>query len=347
MQQPGPAATDTVPPGAGNENTPQGETAPLKIGLINNPLSRSNRERGLVRIESLAGMNGVPQAEVEMKGDDIRAALERFAEDGVNVLAINGGDGTVQEILTLLYGECLFEAPPALAVLRGGRSNVIASDCGLWGPPAEAFARLLKSAESGTLGRHVVERQVMRVDGVKGSGPQYGMLFAAAGATAIVDYSRSRVDRLGLPGWVSDALMVAAFVTRPLRHPGQRYGLKGYHVAGETDGLALPFPRVSLMLAVTLDSAVLRTRPYWNTQSGPIRLTMMSDPVRGALRSLPRLLYGGETRNLPADRYFSRGVHEATIAFDGRFILDGEFFEAGTSTPLRLTSRDTARFISL
>src|SRR3546814_1330268 len=57
--------------------------------------------------------------------------LDSFAADGVDVVAVAGGDGTVQAVLTALYGRRPFRRPPLLAVLPRGTTNMTAADIGL------------------------------------------------------------------------------------------------------------------------------------------------------------------------------------------------------------------------
>jgi hypothetical protein len=318
----------------------------VKIGLINNPLSRANRARGLAHIAAVAAAAGAEQA-VASGPEGISRALTRFAEEGVELLVINGGDGTVQEVLTTLWRDRPFPAPPLLAVLHGGRTNVIAIDCGVSGRPERAFRRLLDADAAGTVEQYIAERRMLRVEGALDGGVQYGMLFAAAAAVSVVDYSRARIDRLGMPAWASDLLLLFGIAARQIHRPAQRYAFGGYEVSGCVDGADLPFGRISLVLASTLDKMLLGTRPYWNAASGPVRLTLMAHPPRGMVRRLPRLLYGPPMRDLPADRFFSRGVHEAELQFEGRFILDGEFFTARPDRAIRLTAAETARFVAL
>lgn len=318
----------------------------MKIGLINNPLSRNNRERGLGPIAAMADAHGVVRvAESDMTG--MADTLERFAADGVELLAVNGGDGTVREVMTRIWRDRPFDIPPALAVLRGGRSNAIAEDCGLKGASDRAFQRLLEANEKGRIASNIVERRLICVEGAVGRQAQYGMLFATAGAVHVIDFTRARIDPLGLPVWASDTLSLAGLAARQIRRPQKRYAFKGYPIDGEADGKPLPFSHSALLFAVTLDTLVLGAKPYWDDSSGPVRLTMISHPPRNLLRFLPRFLFGWPSRDLPQDQFFSSGAREVTLRFDGRYVLDGEFFDAEKDSPIRLTARETARFVRL
>ena len=64
------------------------------------------------------------------------------------VLVINGGDGTVQAALTEIYNGGHFgDAPPPVAVLPSGKTNLIALDLGARGDPIEALERLIELAQ--------------------------------------------------------------------------------------------------------------------------------------------------------------------------------------------------------
>src|SRR5690606_40262905 len=62
-----------------------------------------------------------------------------------------------------------------------------------------ALPILLDATAAGRIEENIVERRVLRIDGAIEGETQYGMLFAAAAAASVVDYSRARIDRLGLP----------------------------------------------------------------------------------------------------------------------------------------------------
>ena len=118
-----------------------------KIGLISNPGSERNR-RGLQEIQQvLAGNSDVIHVATEAC-EELDEVLADFARRGVDLLLINGGDGTVQTVLTRLLENHPFETPPDLAILPRGMANTTAADVGLRGKAADALA--VSSSPAGT-----------------------------------------------------------------------------------------------------------------------------------------------------------------------------------------------------
>ena len=82
-----------------------------RVALLSNPRSTGNRAQ-LPRIRSFcAGHPEIFHYEVESI-EQIDAALRTIARVRPRVLVINGGDGTVQSILTELYHGGQFDGSP-------------------------------------------------------------------------------------------------------------------------------------------------------------------------------------------------------------------------------------------
>jgi diacylglycerol kinase (ATP) len=143
------------------------------IAVVTNPRSRRN-----LRDPRLAGQLAYvlgSKGEVAQPKDraELADTCRRFRDAGVDVLAVNGGDGTTHTILTALL-QVWGDAPlPAVALLRGGTMNTVAASIGIKGSPAELLGRLVAQYHSGEpIGS--VERNLLRVSGEV---PQYGFLF--------------------------------------------------------------------------------------------------------------------------------------------------------------------------
>ncbi len=94
------------------------------VGVIYNPRSHRNQGRDL----EIAARPNVHVEQPETR-KDIGDALARLAARNIDFLIINGGDGTVRDVLTC--GLAVFgEDWPALAVLPKGKTNALNVDLG-------------------------------------------------------------------------------------------------------------------------------------------------------------------------------------------------------------------------
>ena len=114
----------------------------MKIGLISN-LNAGRTGGQISRVLDLLSKH--PEvAHVETNhADALPEALDALAYQGVELLVTNGGDGTLQKILTEILEDGPFEQLPLIAPLRGGRTNMTALDLGCRRNPVRGMARLI------------------------------------------------------------------------------------------------------------------------------------------------------------------------------------------------------------
>jgi hypothetical protein len=170
-----------------------------RIALISNPKSTGNLAQ-LPHIRAYCDAHpDIFHYEVE-RADQIGEAMRTIARIKPAVLAINGGDGTVQAALTEIHNGGHFgnDAPP-VAVLPSGKTNLIALDLGAEGDPVDALQKLLEIARA-DLAPHLVARELIALSGGEtGIKPVIGMFLGGAGLADIMLYCRERVYPLGLP----------------------------------------------------------------------------------------------------------------------------------------------------
>ncbi|MGH9095441.1 MAG: diacylglycerol/lipid kinase family protein [Acidimicrobiales bacterium] len=110
----------------------------MRVVLIVNASASSVTERARVVIQkALSADHDVHVAETSRRGHAIRLA-QGAAADGVDVVVVLGGDGTVNEAANGLTG-----TGTALGVLPGGSTNVYARTIGMTNDPIEATGELL------------------------------------------------------------------------------------------------------------------------------------------------------------------------------------------------------------
>lgn len=314
------------------------------IGFVHNRRSERNK-RGTADIEAvLARYPEVVRLDFDglTRLHDIARDLARLAPA---LIVVNGGDGTVQGLLTELLEHRLLSPLPPIAILPRGMANMTAADCGLRRRGARALARLLDHARAGLLDRFVVHRRVLRVDGLEGGRAQRGMFMGALGITDAIHLCKSRAHSLGLKGELAHFVTLAQILwglARGRRPPGM---LEGAPVAMRFEDGEIREGRQLLLLATTLDRLVLASRPFWNGLARPFRLTAIRQPAEGLVRRALCVLYGGERRPLPADSFFSRGSARAELEIASEITIDGQFYRPTPGRPLVVTAPEEVRFV--
>ena len=184
----------------------------MKVLLLVNSSASSVTARGRVVIQkALSADHEVTLAETSRRGHVTRLAQGAAAE-GVDVVVVLGGDGTLNESANGLAG-----TETALAALPGGSTNVFARTLGLPDDPIEATGVLLEALARGAV------RQV----GLGSVNGRYFLFHAGMGFDAAIV---ARVDRrAALKRYASHPLFLfAAFETwfRHYDHSRPRFSVR-------------------------------------------------------------------------------------------------------------------------
>jgi diacylglycerol kinase (ATP) len=120
------------------------------IGVLINPLSGGNLN-GLGSIRSVINDNPQVIHRDVQTPQDVLGALLDFARRDVDLLAVNGGDGTVQAVLTNLFLHQPFSTMPLLAVLQSGTTSMTPGTWGLQDPALNLCRNCLNGPLPGTV----------------------------------------------------------------------------------------------------------------------------------------------------------------------------------------------------
>ena len=296
----------------------------VRIGVLSNPLSGKNR-RGMKPFLRVIGKNPhVLHCQVQTP-DDVALALADFAGKEVEVVAINGGDGTIQAVLSAMFRNKPFPKLPLLVVFTSGTTSMIAGDVGMRGSPARALRRLLGWASLGNRNAVTLTRHVLCVQPSVGQEPRYGMFFGAGGIDEGIRFCREKIESLGLRGELGPGLTLAWFLLALIR--GREDYVTPVPVTIHLDGQP-PEQRACLLLIVsTLERLFLGLRPYWGAERGPLKYTAVTGGARHLLRVLPSLIRGRpHPYGVPEHGYHSRNVQQVRLFIESGYTLDGQLF---------------------
>jgi diacylglycerol kinase (ATP) len=315
-----------------------------RIGLISNVCSERNK-RSMddlsCAVAELPGIRHEKICAVDTLGD----ILASFAADGVAVIAVNSGDGTIQALLSMLFENRPFAQLPPLCVLAGGMTNMTGADVAPRGSRAAVLRRLVALVEAGELEQHLIRRHVLRFDNIVDHPPQRAMFFGAAGIVEAIKLCKAEVHARGLSAeWANGVTLLRMLAGWLVSGERGRRSLAA-EMAVALDDEAPVEGRRLLVLATTLDRLVLGSRPFWNTNSGPVRFTAIGYPPRRLLLNAPWVLFGHSRRRLADPSYVSQGVRRLSLAMDGSFTLDGQIFTAERNRPLLVSGDERIAFV--
>ena len=296
--------------------------APL-IGVIRNP--RSHRNAG--DPPEWTG-RGSMLVETPDRRSELQAILARFAERRVDYLVIDGGDGTVRDVLTC--GAGIFgESWPPLIVLPNGKTNALAVDLGL--PAKWSMSEAIEAIHTGRL---EARRPLIVAQHDKPEACVHGFVFGAGAFTAAIGlgqdaHRRGAFNALAVGGtavWsLAQALFGSAGNVWRRGTPMRLYDGSGRELPHS--GIERADERY-LIFASTLSRFPAGLRPFAHVV-GTLRASVIDNSRLGLLLRLPLIFRGIIGEGLRRRGYHVFGFDRFRIDVGDRFILDGEAFPAG------------------
>lgn len=312
-----------------------------RIAVVTNPRSRRNRRHGpAVGREAVARVGAL---HVTFGLDhDLRAAFAEFAVAGVDLIVIDGGDGTVRAVLAAAFAEPGFAHLPRFAVLGSGTTNMIAADVGPRGGRAAAFDRLVALAAGGGLDRHTLWRTPIRLVAGQGGSPQYGFFFGAGALVWGTHLTRRRIQRGPLANVAGTAVGVAA--TAGLLALGLGPAAGSQLAVGYDDGPVVAGRR-TLLLVSTLERLVGGMHPFWGDGDGALKVLDVAAPCRRFACAAPALVRGRPSPWFAAAGYRSRRAHRLELELAEDALFDGEWIVPTPGERLVLDAAPAVGFV--
>lgn len=276
-----------------------------------------------------------------------------------DLLIVEGGDGTLQRVMTELLARSPAAALPKVVVLPGGSTNMSAADINEHRGFRQCAARLSSILE-GAPQPLAQRRPLVCVQPSAGDcDRRYGWFFGiGAVCSGIRRWSEKRPDNRLQASWSTAWALLREF-QGPLRH--QQVCI---------DGQQRP---VFAMMATTLNRLLFGSRPYWqpstprqaanphparrseqtadskpashkSTGGNAMHSTWVFAEAQGLLRRGFKLLRGDPALDdLPG--YQSGDIKGLQMEFDGPYALDGELFE--NRGAMRLSLSDPIQWLPL
>ncbi|GGN43203.1 diacylglycerol kinase [Novosphingobium indicum] len=304
----------------------RGRAVPL-VGIVRNP--RSHRNKGVAA--EMADCSNI-LTETPRTREELFHTLGEFARRGIDYLVVDGGDGTVRDVLSC-GAEVFGDDWPSLIVLPKGKTNALTVDLGL--PNHWSLAEALAAAHEG----YTVTRRPLRISSLEnpGEGRCIQGFILGTGAFSIATEAGQEAHRRGAFNSFAVGLTVLWGILQTL------FGRSGNpwrkctptRIIDRHTGRSLPHPGPGraderfLTVATTFEKFPLGARPFGRNPAPGLKMAVIDWPVRWVIALLPAVLFGLYGRFLTrkgAQRFYAS---ELELDIGGPFILDGEAFPAG------------------
>lgn len=290
------------------------------IGIITNPHSRRNRRypEQMRRLGYVLGQND--SYELTNRIEDVAGVAEQFKKSDIDILALNGGDGTNHVTLSTfieVYGDTPL---PQITFLRGGTMNTISNGIGIKGKPSRLLANLVEKYYTGQP-FETTRRDMLRVS--DDTDTRYGFIF---GNGVVANFLEAYYDT-GHPSPTTAAVLLgkaigglpfggklATELMRPFT-ASLRFG----------DDDIWPRRDYTSVLAATIDQIGLGFRPFIRCEEKPgsFHLLGLTAGPFGIVRELPNIRMG---RPLAPEHGLSRVTDSVEISSDTpiTYTIDGD-----------------------
>lgn len=319
------------------------------IGIITNLNSRRNKTGAYSqeKMSAIVGPQGFSRDTRTL--NEIPPIIREFRDKEVEIICINGGDGTQHYVTNEIVKEYGEKGPfPAIVPLRGGVMNMLAKNFNIKGNPAKTLIAvknlyLLNKGSGGLLPvkkcwtLHVSSPAMdkSRLGFVYGTGIGYKLLLKYYGK--------------GVPTF-RDAFNVVASTVYGfiLGSSTARSDFEHTEARITVEGRQLPFPTMLIVVASVIPNLVLWFKPFREKEKAGEKpwfylLAMDIDnwEVIKNLRTLSRGTFP------PHEKIFNDPASSAKIESDCGFTLDGELFHVSGKSEVTIAPGPSLNFLAL
>ncbi len=309
------------------------------IAVLTNVQSGKNRHGKFAKhgLEGIVGRDGIVIATQSV--EEIDDAISTFLGRGERIIALNGGDGTIQRVVSRIYNTYGEEKDnlPVLFPMRGGTMNVIADNFKIKGSPDQLCRQALALDRSGEdLSFH--ELSTIRIERItsEGSVVEYGFLY---GTGALYRFHRLYYEETeGGPVAAVQLLLrcLGAGIVHKTRYKEVLGGQTGMKV--RIDGKEMISDKFTVVLAMQFKNLLLSFSPF-REGDGDFYVLATSVPLTKMAPKLHKLFWTheGQPLPLPEEHFYNSKAKVLEIETSEGHTFDGEVYALEEPHTLRIT----------
>jgi len=292
----------------------------MRIGVLRNPLSTRNLKNPPVELP-----HGAVLVEIGAE-KSIAAAVRELLNQNLDLLIIDGGDGTITSAISALFAEGDVVLP--MGFIANGNTNLIArqTESSL---NREALNVLINMSPD-ELRLRLCKTPVLRF-AVEGHEDRYGFIAGwgayARGTRIAIEEMKARHDM---------QVMSAIFATFRRSIFGEeakalRRGIECHFGVDEID-VASNSDRFVGVVTCLQGRLVAGVKPFWGKGDGVIRWLDVLSPARLRFLFAPFVLFGLPLPLFKRFGYCSGRASRVCVTLSSEMVIDGEIFPLSSST---------------
>ncbi len=319
----------------------------VAIVAISNPRSGRNKRGGFEKFKAV--LQAFPEIKhiVTKNENDLLEALALCQSQQIKILMINGGDGTLLQILTYLKNKENCTYVPCLVLLKAGTTSMAYGDVGCKVRIEKVIRKTIQFAQGEGDVLKKTQRNVLQMVLPDSHTTVCGMFFGAGAIYNGILYCRQNIHTKAVRGELGPTMAMMRYILDWLTVNKMITSTQAKIDIDETISLQGDY---SIITATTLNRLLMGVYPFWSAKKSAnhIALTLIKKHAPKAASAFINILRGNEPGvEYKPDFYQSFCSENVSLVIQDGFTLDGELFgRPGVATQVELSSAGSVTFLT-
>lgn len=311
------------------------------IGVVFNPFAQTNRKGVRDQLDAIKKTLG-SNALVRHTGGigEVPTVLKEFHKEGIKILCISGGDGTISYAISSYINLFGGEELPVIVPLRGGTMNMLSADTGLSGDQITTCRKLIQSLEKDKV--HTTERGLIRVIDPRFKHHNYGFCW-------LDGFPYKFIKRYYKEGATVSVALKLIFKTGIISLTNMNHDLfKEIESKVYVEDRELPLKSHLLLVASTVKRLVFGFRIFFEDAEAGEKFSIIyvTLPYFKKVRyQIPKALYMGLKPD-ESGNFLNQSTKSLRVEGNRGYIIDGEIYESEEPVDIRLDAGPKVKIFS-
>lgn len=317
------------------------------IVAISNPRSGRNKRGGFEKFKKILADFPSINHIVTNSESNLISALNECKQNACEILIVNGGDGTLQHILTYLKQAENQTFKPRLVLLQAGTTSMAYGDVGCKGKLNSVLNKIIDYAAGSTGELTQTERTVLRMTLPETSLTVCGMFFGGGAIYNGILYCRQNLHTKGMRGELGPSMAMIRYLLDWLTVNKMTTST---HACINAESMGTIEGEFTIITATTLKRLLMGVYPFWgkSVSNSNFALSLIKRNAPKASKASIKILSGKPPDVESVEDYY-RSIYSSRAILDinDGFTLDGELFgKPGHLTQVVLESAGEVTFLT-